>query len=215
MPRHAPIAVAILFVVGCMGCGGGSSSKPDAGGTGGGSLGGHRPRRRRRRPGPAAVPAPRCRRARGCSRACRRRLLDMGAPCTSEVGATGDRWCAFLDLVDADHDTALVRRQRDEGRRGYADHLRCDRRQLPQADGQLRRGHGSPRDVPGRHARLLRRRDAGRRSAWRPGMTAGSALATLDADADAVCTPSTKGTRGRLPPRSADGDADGPERTCC
>ena len=40
MPRHAPIAVAILFVVGGMGCGGGSSSKPDAGGTGGGSLGG-------------------------------------------------------------------------------------------------------------------------------------------------------------------------------
>src|SRR4051794_6118777 len=96
MLRHAPIAVAILLF-GCIGCGGGSS-KPDAGGLGGlgggsggnglagaggpgtgGSVGG------------GAMPTG-TRVLQGTQAA----LLDLGAPCTNEEGATGDRWCAII-----------------------------------------------------------------------------------------------------------------------
>jgi hypothetical protein len=94
--RHAPIAIAALWLIGC----GGSSSKPDAGsgtggsisgsaGTGGSSAGsggggaagsgtaGANPTGSLVLPGQDWV------------------LLDNGAPCTNEVGATGDRWCAI------------------------------------------------------------------------------------------------------------------------
>src|SRR5690348_10501388 len=96
MLRHAPIAIAISLLV--VGCGGGSSSKPDGGGTGGGSLGGTG----QTADGggltggggsTGAVVAPT---GTAIIRGQQFALLDLGAPCTNEAGATGDRWCAFI-----------------------------------------------------------------------------------------------------------------------
>ena len=192
MPRHAPIAVAILFVVGGMGCGGGSSSKPDAGGTGGGSLGGTGLGGRGGAGGGsagAAMPTG-ARVFQGTQAA----LLDLGAPCTNEEGATGDRWCAIIAPSAADPTRAAL----------FVVNV-------------TKAAAGTPITCGATDANCLKLTDTFGEAdnhpamfrgdtlvyydivtavpfGWRAGMTAGKALATLDADADAVCTPSPKGS---------------------
>src|SRR6266496_2867552 len=93
MLRHAPIAVAILLFVGSIGCGG-SSSKPDAGGLGGsgGGPGGTGLAGAGGTGTGGSAPPTGTRVLQGTEAA----LLDLGAPCTNEEGATADRWCAII-----------------------------------------------------------------------------------------------------------------------
>ena len=171
--------------------------------------GGHRPRRRRRVRGPAAAPAPRCPRARGCSRACRRGCWTWGRRARAKRARPAIAG-ARSSTSSMPTTTPLFVINVDEGRRGYADHLRFDRRQLPQADGQLRRGHAiTPRCSGAIRSSITT--PTGTPFGWRAGMTAAKALVTLDADADAVCAAEPERERDRLHSRPADGDADGPD----
>ena len=189
MLRHARIAVAILFVIGGLGCGGGSSAKPDAGGTGGGSLGGVGLGGAGGTGGGAGAAMPTGARV---FQGMQAGLLDMGAPCTSEVGATGDRWCAFLDFsmltttplfvvnaTKAAAGTPITCGSTDANCLKLTDSFGEDTNHPALFRGDTLVYYDATTATP---------------FGWRPGMAAGKALATLDADADAVCTPSTKGS---------------------
>jgi hypothetical protein len=195
MLRHAPIAVAILLF-GSIGCGGGSSSKPDAGGLGGsgGGLGGS---------GLAGAGGPGTggsvgggamptgtRVLQGTEAA----LLDLGAPCTNEEGATGDRWCAIIapsPLMPTNAALFVV----NVTKVAAGTPVTCG-----QTDAnclKLTDTFGENADHPAMfRGDTLVYYDATTATpfGWRAGMTAGKALATLDSDADAFCVPSAKGT---------------------
>src|SRR3982751_6239054 len=175
MLRHAPIAVAILLSVGSIGCGGGSSSKADAGGLGG-TGGGASPTGTRVLQGTSAA------------------LLDLGAPCTNEEGATGDRWCAIIapsalmptnaalfvvDVTKVAAGTPVTCGSTDASCLKLTDAFAEDPDHPAMFRGDTLVYYDAATAVP---------------FGWRPGMTAAKALATLDAGADAVCTPSTKGS---------------------
>jgi hypothetical protein len=190
MLRHAPITVAILFVVGCVGCGGGSSSTPDADGTGGGSLGGTGvvgDGGAGTGGGPAAMPTG-ARVFQGSDAV----LLDLGPPCTNEEGATGDRWCAFLDVSMPTTTPLFVVNVTKAATSASITCGSTDANCL-----HLTENFGEDDNHPAMfRGDTLVYYDAltGAPMGWRPGMTAAKALVTLDADADAVCAPSPKGT---------------------
>ena len=207
MLRHAPIAIAIsLFVVGC---GGGSSSKPDAGGTGGGSLGGT---------GLNAdgggltggggstsvtVPPTGTTILKGPQLA----LLDLGAPCTNEVGATGDRWCAFMDLSGATN-AALFVVNVTKAVGGTPVTCAATDPNCLNLTGTFGEDDNHPALFNG-DTLVYYDGLTGVPYGWRPGMTAGKALATIDSDADAFCTPAAKGTAiycGRVLPTAMQTD---------
>jgi hypothetical protein len=193
MLRHAPIALAISLLVGC----GGGSAKPDGGGTGGGSLGGTglavdgggggggsagttgtvTPTGSLAFQGTQAV------------------LLDLGPPCTGEDGATGDRWCGFFGpSAVTPGNAALFVVNVTKVAAGTS--VNCAAAADPNCL-KLTDAFGENDSHPSLfQGDTLVYYDIGTAEpfGWRPGMTAGKRLATLDADADAVCTPAIKGT---------------------
>jgi hypothetical protein len=122
-------------------------------------------------------------------------LLTQGPPCTSEVGATGDRWCAFVaasvtnpgngDLFVVNVTKAAAGVSISCG----ATDANCIK---------LTSNYGENEEHPANFGgdTLVYYEFSGTPFGWRPGMTAGRALATADPLAlDVVfCTPSTKGT---------------------
>ena len=190
MLRHARIAVAILFVIGGLGCGGGSSAKPDAGGTGGGSLGGIG----LGGAGGGTGGSPAMPTGASVFQGTQASLLDLGAPCTSEEGATGDRWCAIIaPSPTAPTSAALFVVNVTKSAAGTP--ITCGATDANCID--LTDSFGEDTNHPALfRGDTLVYYDAttGTPFGWRPGMAAGKALATLSADADAVCTPSTKGS---------------------
>jgi len=193
MLRHAPLAVAILFVIGCMGCGGGSSAKPDAGGTGGGSLGGTGLGGGGGvgTGGSAGAAMPTGARVFQGQQAA---LLDLGAPCTNQEGATGDRWCAII-APSPTMPTSAALFVFNVTKAATSASITCgatgaDCLKLTDTFGE------DPNHAAMFRGDTLVYYDATTATpfGWRPGMTAGKALATIDSDADAFCIPSTKGT---------------------
>ena len=108
--RHAPTAIAILLLIGCGSAVEGRRRRrhrrqPDAGGTGGGGLGGTGLGGGGGAGGGmagAAIPTGSL-----VFQGTEAALLDLGAPCTNEEGATGDRWCAFI-APSAGHPTSAA-----------------------------------------------------------------------------------------------------------
>lgn len=192
MLRHAPIAIAILLFVGSSGCGGGSSSRPDAGSLGGsgGGLGGSGLAGAGGTGTGGSAPPTGTRVLQGTQAA----LLDLGAPCTNEEGATGDRWCGIIapsalmptnaalfvvNVTKAAAGTPVTCGQTDPNCLQLTDTFGENPDHPAMFRGDTLIYYDATTAVP---------------FGWRPGMTAGKALATLDSDADAFCVPSAKGT---------------------
>jgi len=204
MLRHAPTATAIATVL-LIGCGGGSS-KSDGGagmggsvsggstGTGGGggggaggSTGGSG------NTAGAAAPPTGSLVFQGLSA-----LLDAGPPCTGEVGATGDRWCGFLansttvtdgtamfvvNVSKAAAGTSITCGVTDANCLKLTDIFWEDQFHLAFFQGDTLVYYDRP-TATAPFAPM----------GWRPGMTAGRALAVPDANTDLwSCVPSTKG----------------------
>jgi len=121
-------------------------------------------------------------------------LLDFGIPCTNEEGATSDRWCAFftpsvsmplnaalfvIDVTKAAAGVAITCSATDPNCLKLTDSFGEDENHPALFRGDTLVYYDSTTGTP---------------LGWRPGMTAGKVLVTLDADADAVCTPSSKGS---------------------
>jgi hypothetical protein len=196
MLRHAPAATAIATVL-LIGCGGGSS-KPDGGGgglggggstgtAGGGGTGGSG------NTAGAAAPPTGSLVFQGVSA-----LLDAGPPCTGEVGATGDRWCGFLansttvtdgtamfvvNVSKAAAGTSITCGATDANCLKLTDIFFEDQFHLAFFQGDTLVYY----DRPTLTAPFTP-------MGWRPGMTAGRALAVADANTDLwSCVPSIKG----------------------
>jgi hypothetical protein len=197
--RHAPIAIAALWLIGC---GGGSSAKPDGGGTGGGVLGGTGGSSTGgggAGGGTAGGPAPANPTGSLVLPGQGFWLLDMGAPCTYEEGATGDRWCAVFGAPNASGTSPLWVVNASKAASGTS--VNCASGTDPNC---LKLIDTFGEDMNGYHAAgfggdtLIYYDATGgvfTPFAWRPGMTAGRQLATGDADADVwSCTADTKGT---------------------
>jgi hypothetical protein len=200
--RHAPIAIAALLLIGC---GGGSSAKPDGGGTGGsisgsagtggsstgggGSAGGGAA-------GGGAAPAnptgslvlP----GEGIA------LLDAGAPCTNEEGATGDRWCAvFGPPMTTTLNYTLWVFNASKAAAGTS--VNCASGADPNCIKLIDTFGEDQYHSAWFQGDTLIYYDQNVATftpfAWRPGMTAGRKLATGDSAADVwACTADTKGT---------------------
>jgi hypothetical protein len=200
LSRHAPIAIAIVSFIG-FGCGG-SSSKPDGGGggssaggaggtmssTGSGGLGGGAA-------GSTGTAGSAMPTGSIVFQSTQATLLDLGAPCTMEEGATGDRWCAFFgpSQVMVGNAALFVVNVTRAAVAGTS--ITCgttDPNCLKLID-----SFGEEQFHPAMfQGDTLVYYDAltGTPFGWRPGMTAGRALAVADANTDLnLCTPGTKG----------------------
>ncbi len=190
---HARFAIATLMV---LGCGGGSGAPKDGGGDGslggqgngagaGGGIGGAGGSGT---VGPMPTGSPVFI---GASAS----LLTQGPPCTWEKGATGDRWCAFIaesTTTPGKGDLFVVNVTKVAA--GTA--ITCG---LTDANClKLTGNYGENQDHPALFGgdTLVYYELTGAPFAWRPGMTAGRALAVADpVRLDVVlCTPSLKGT---------------------
>jgi hypothetical protein len=123
-------------------------------------------------------------------------LLDLGPSCTGEVGATGDRWCAFLSLSAATGNTIdLYVVNVSRALAGTA--ISCGG-----SDPNCLLLTGSFAEPDNLHAALFQGDTlvyfdgTGTPWAWRPGMSAARRLVVASASTGDVlaCQPSTKGT---------------------
>jgi hypothetical protein len=206
MLRHARIAIASLLLLGC----GSSSSNPrDASGNGGSGIGGFSGTGG---PGAGAGGTGGTGNLGGSGsgntggatptgllvfQGQSPSLLTQGRPCTWEEGATGDRWCAFTAAsVSAPGSTELFAVNVTKAAAGVS--ITCG-----QTDANCLKLTSSFFDDPeGLHPALFSGDTlvyydvAGTPFGWRPGMTAGRALAVADPTTRDVllCVPDVKGT---------------------
>jgi hypothetical protein len=124
----------------------------------------------------------------------RAELLGLGPACTMEAGATTDRWCAFfvapsataldgalfvVNVSKAAAGVSITCAGTDANCLKLTDTLAQDRIHPSLFQGDNLVYYDGPWKTP---------------FGWRPGMSAGKALAVVEAGGDAICRPATKGS---------------------